>query len=72
MSFTLNYLYQRKHMFKKRGSTLVIRPLKFRLGESAFFTLVSQRFELIYLRGFKKLIRRRHIKAKMKFKRRKF
>lgn len=35
-------------------------------------SLKPQRFELIYMRGFKKIIRRKYIRSKMRFKKKKF
>lgn len=72
MSLTIEYLVQRKHIFKKRSLNWTKRAFKHKVGSIGFFSLRSQLFELVYLRRIKKLIRRRHIRAKMKFKRRKF
>ena len=68
----LNYITQRKHIFKKRGMYHNHRVYKLRIGTAGLFSLIAQRFELVYLRGFKKVIRRRHMRRKMRFKRRKF
>lgn len=68
----LNYITQRKHIFKKRGLHHKYRSYKLRIGTAGLFSLLAQRFELVYLRGFKKIIRRRHMRRKMRFKRRKF
>lgn len=67
----LSYLLERKHIFKNRRIKSNKRKFKFKIGNSAFFSLKIQRFELVYLRGFKKIIRRRCIKIKSLFKRRK-
>lgn len=72
MSLTIEYLVQRKHIFKKRSQNWTKKLIKFKVGTIGLFSLRTQCFELVYLRKFKKLIRRRHIRAKMKFKRRKF
>lgn len=72
MSLTVEYLMQRKHIFKNRTQRWTKRLIKFKVGSIGLFSLKNQLFELIYLRKLKKLIRRRHIRAKMKFKRRKF
>lgn len=68
----LNQLLQKKHIFKKRRLYWAHRTYKFRIGTVGLFSLRLQRFELVYLRGFKKLIRRRHMRARIRFKRRKF
>lgn len=68
----LNYILKKKHIFKKRRLFFYKRKYKFSMGTSALVNLKPQRFELIYMRGFKKVIRRRHIRAKMRFKKRKF
>lgn len=68
----LNYIVQRKHIFKNRTISYTHRKYNLHIGSSGLFSLRPQRFELVYLRGFKKIIRRRHIRVKSKFKRRKF
>lgn len=72
MSLTIEYLVQRKHIFKNRSKQWFKREPSFKVGTIGLFSLKNQLFELVYLRKLKKLIRRRHIRAKMKFKRRKF
>jgi ribosomal protein L16/L10AE len=72
MSLTIEHLIQRKHIFKKRSLNWTKRQFHHKVGSIGFFSLRVQMFELVYLRRLKKLIRRRHIRAKMKFKRRKF
>lgn len=72
MSLTVEYLVQRNHIFKNRRLTWQHRPYHLHTGTVGLFSLRSQIFELVYFRKLKKLIRRRHIRAKMKFKRRKF
>ena len=72
MSLTIEYLVQRKHIFKNRTLNWTKRKPVFKVGTIGLFSLKNQLFELVYLRKLKKLIRRRHIRAKMKFKRRKF
>lgn len=68
----LNYIRQRNHIFKKRVLHHIHRRFKLRIGTSGLYSLRSQRFELVYLRGFKKVIRRRHMRRRMRFRRRKF
>jgi len=68
----LNYIVQRKHIFKNRTIPYTRREYELCIGSAGLFSLKPQRFELVYLRGFKKVIRRRHIRIKSKFKRRKF
>lgn len=68
----LNYLTQRKHIFKKRVLRTVLRNLKLRLGQMGFFSLRPQRFELVYIRTLKKVIKRRFVKKRMKFRPNKF
>jgi len=64
----LNYLTKRKHLFKSRLLRNNVKPLYLRLGESGFFSLKMQRFEFVYMRFFKKLIRRRYLKKRMRFR----
>jgi len=68
----LNYLTQRKHIFKKRVLRTVFRKLKLKLGRLGFFSLRPQRFELVYIRTLKKVIKRRFVKKRMKFRPSKF
>lgn len=68
----LNYILSRKHIFKKRNLIHVNRKFKLKIGGAALISLLNQRFELVYLRGFRKILRRKHIKKRMSFKRRKF
>lgn len=42
------------------------------MGEIGLVSMLNQRFDFVYIRGFKKVLRRRHMKKKMSFKRRKF
>ena len=55
-------------MFKNRELSLVHRTYKLRVGNSGLFSLRNQRFELVYLRGFKKVIRRAAIRRRMRFR----
>ena len=64
----LNYITQRVHIFKNRGLKFKHRPYKLRFGTSGIFSLKTQRFELVYLRGFKKVIRRMATKKRMRFR----
>lgn len=64
----LNYIVQRGHMFKRRVNCNVYRPYKLRMGTSGLFSLKLQRFELVYLRTLKKIIRRRYTKRRMRFR----
>lgn len=72
MSFTLEKLIQRKHIFKKRTLTSKKRLYRLRCGNAGYFILSTQRFELVYLRGVKKLLKRRYIRIKPRFKYRKY
>lgn len=64
----LNYITQRIHIFKKRIYNNRCRAYKLRFGTSGIFSLRNQRFELVYLRGFKKVIRRSSTKRRMRFR----
>lgn len=68
----LNYILKRKKIFKKRYFKKILKNEKCRVGTLGFFSLKQQRFELVYLRLFKKFIRRMHTKRKMHFRRRKY
>lgn len=68
----LNYILKRKKIFKKRYFQKKIKLEKLRTGTVGLVSLKKQRFELVYLRFLKKLIRRQHIRRKMLFRRRKY
>lgn len=68
----LNYIVQRQHIFKNRKNMNNHRVYKFKIGNTGIFSIRSQRFELIYLRGFKKVIRRAYIRRRMRFRPYKF
>lgn len=68
----LNYIISRKHIFKNRKEKSFKRKFKYKIGSSGLFSLKIQRFELVYLRGFKKVIKRRFARTRSSFKRRKF
>ena len=59
-------------MFKKRIIKKIYRPINLKIGTSGLISLKRQRFELVYLKFLKKILRRRHIKRRMFFRRRKF
>ena len=68
----LNYILKRKHIFKNRKNKHFFKNIKFRLGTIAAISIKHQRFELVYLRILKKIIRRKHIKTRMLFRRRRY
>lgn len=68
----LRYILQRRKIFKKRQQKKIIFLEKLKRGRSGLVSLKKQRFELVYLRFLKKVLRRQHIRRKMFFQRRKF
>ena len=62
---------QRNHIFKKRTKKNIPRKFKFKMGTGGLFSLKLQRFELTYIRGFKKIMRRKHLKGHARFRFRK-
>ena len=64
----LNYITKRGHIFKSRSIRKTFRPFKLRLGTSGLFSLKQQRFEFVYLRTLKKIIKRRYLKKRMRFR----
>lgn len=68
----VNYILKKKHIFKKRNLKHVNRNFALKVGDAALISMLNQRFEFVYLRGFRKLLRRRHIKRGMSFRKRKF
>ena len=62
---------QRNHIFKNRVQNLVKRKYKFKIGTSGLFSLKPQRFELTYIRGIKKIMRKKHFKGNSRFRFRK-
>ena len=71
-SLPFHYLIEKKHLFKDRSQKKNYKTFRLRVGTSGLFTLKSDRFELVYLRGFKKLIRRKFVRKGIRFKRYKF
>lgn len=61
MSF--DYLYKKKHKFKRRSYKIINRNI-LQLKLLSLYTLRKTRFELVYLRQFKKLIRFRSFRKK--------
>lgn len=68
----LNYIVQRQHIFKNRKNMNKHRLYKLRIGSAGIFSIRAQRFELVYLRGFKKVIRKAYIRRRMRFRTYKF
>jgi ribosomal protein L16/L10AE len=66
------YLVQRGHIFKSRNLGNINRLFFFKFGTHGLFSLKKQRFEFIYLRGLKRLIKRRYLRIKTQFKKKKF
>lgn len=69
---SLTKLIEKKHIYKRRVKVKLFKNAKLKIGNSGLSSLKSQRFEFVYLRGFKKLIRRRHIRRKVTFRKKKF
>lgn len=65
-------MLEKKHIFKNRTKTYIFKKYKFKLGTSGLFSLKPQRFEFIYFRGLKKILRRRYIRRKTRFLNRRF
>ena len=63
---------QRSRMFKDRGKKRIIREISLRVGRSGLISLRKQRFELIYLRFIKRLLRKRYMRRKNVFIRKKY
>lgn len=60
----MTFLIKRDHMFKKRYFDALLSRFKLRWGTLGLLSLKVQRFELVYLRGFKKILRRRSLRIK--------
>ena len=67
----LNILMKKNHILKKREINTFRRKFKFKMGTGGLFSLKQQRFELTYIRGFKKIMRKRHLKGRSRFRFRK-
>ena len=68
-----NYYFLKKHIFKKRNhSNIALKLIKFKVGTLGIFSSVKQKFEFVYLRFFKKTIRRKYCKAYTKFNKSKY
>lgn len=68
----LKYILQRARMFKRRKIYHWYKLIFLKIGQSGLISLKKQRFELIYLRFFKKILRRKHIRRGSFFRKRKF
>lgn len=68
----LNYLVQKKHLFKKRIFHNPKRKLTLRIGTNGLFSLKKQRFELVYMRGFKKILKKRSMRKRVIFVKRRY
>lgn len=65
----LDYYLKKNHIFKKRFNSFVKDNIFVNFNKFIYlFSSKKQRFEFIYLRVFKKLLRRKFCKAKMRFK----
>jgi hypothetical protein len=63
----LDYYIKKKHIFKNRTFT-ELSVKKFRLSTFRYiYTVKKFRLEFVFIRLFKRLFRRRYIKAKMRF-----
>lgn len=68
MFLTLDYYFKKSHCFKKRNHKLITRTMpQFRFKRIVIISAVKQRFEIVYIRAFKKFLRRSYCKAKMRF-----
>lgn len=78
MLLTLDYYLKKSHVFKKRVNKklkLVWQNLKPTYFTKRYLTIISlkkQKFELVYIRIFKKFLRKTYCKTKMRFFRPKF
>lgn len=64
----LDYYIKKNHIFKKRFNITLTTSRS--INKKKLIYLISekkQRFEFVYLRVFKKLLRRKFCKAKMRF-----
>nr|YP_010147343.1 50S ribosomal protein L16 [Thuricola similis]QQP22154.1 50S ribosomal protein L16 [Thuricola similis] len=78
MLLTLDYYLKKSHVFKKRinkNLKLVWQNLKSTYFTRKYLTIISlkkQKFELVYIRIFKKFLRKTYCKTKMRFFKPKF
>lgn len=63
----LDYYIKKKHLFKNRVFTSTVITTKLRGEYNYIYTVKKFRLEFVYIRLFKKLFRRRFIKAKTRF-----
>lgn len=68
----LSFLIAKQHIFKQRRFTRYNTMRTLRWGSVGLLSARTQRFELVYLRSFKKLIRRRYVKVRVRFLQAKF
>lgn len=67
-----DFFLKRKHIFKKRLEFNSNKLICTKLYTHGFFCIKQQFFEFVYIRVFKKLLRRKFIKTKPKFKKPKY
>lgn len=73
MFLTLDYYLKKSHIFKKRTNKNF--KLQWQNVKNKYISIVSikkQKFELVYIRIFKKFLRKTYCKTKMRFFRPKF
>lgn len=62
----IDYYIKKKHLFKRRKSTVYKYCLVNFSKRYEIYTMKNIRFEFVYIRVFKKLLRRRYIKGRIK------
>ena len=68
----LDYYLKKKHLFKGRSLENIDKRFKFFIGSYGFISTKKQRFDIVFIRFFKKLFRRRFKKIKVRFFRPKY
>jgi len=67
MFLRLDYYLKRLHLFKQRYASPVICSIKTLNLHTIFISVKKQRFNFVYVRTVRKLLRRKYCKAKMRF-----
>ena len=72
MFLTVDYYLKKNHIFKQRNKKKIYNNKKIKVNTFFIKSLKNQRFESVYLRIFKKFLRKSYCKTKMRFFKPKF
>jgi ribosomal protein L16/L10AE len=65
-------LQKKKHIYKKRNYKDKKKLNRINYGTIGYYTLSRVRYELVYLRVLKRILKQKHIRRKVNFRKKKF